>query len=154
MTSDIRIILTECRCDMNDTGTICHRNVSITCYKKSLFMLLIGNNLGAVIKWLIFLVLKIFTFVSFKYFVSFMSLLLCEWRKYLIGKCLGQIIGVSVCCFNLDISIIRIHTECHVTWQCPRCCGPCEEVSILSCNLKTNDCGALLDRLVSLCNFL
>ena len=139
---------------MNDTSTVCHSNISIACHEKAFLVLLVGNCLCTIIKRLIFLILKIFTFVCLKYFVRFLPLLFCKWRKDLISKCLSQIICVSVYGFYLNISIIRVHTKSHITWKCPWCCGPCEEVSIFSDNLETNDCRTLLDGLVPLCNFL
>jgi len=139
---------------MNDTSTVCHSNISIACYEKAFLVLLVGNCLCTIIKRLIFLILKIFTFVCLKYFVSFLSFLLCKWRKYLISKCLCQIVCVTICCLYLNISIIRVHTKSHITWKCPRCCGPCEEVSIFPDNLEANDCRTFLNCLVSLCNLL
>ena len=139
---------------MNDTSTVCHGNISIACHKKAFLVLLVCNSLCTVIKRLILFTLKIRSLVCLKYFVCFLTLFFCKWGKYLIGKCLCQIVSVSVYGFYLDISIIRVHTKSHVTWKCPWRCGPCEEVSIFSDNLETNDCRTLLDGLVSLCNFL
>ena len=139
---------------MNDTGTICHSNVVITCYEKSLLMLLVRNNLRAVVKRLILFALKICSFVCLKHFVCLLALFLRKRREHLVCKCLSKIVGVTICCFNLNISVIRVHTECHVTWKCPRRCCPCEEVSILSCNLEADDRRTLLNGLVSLRNLL
>ena len=139
---------------MNDTGTVCHGNVSIACHEKALLVLLVGNNLCAVVKRLVLFMLKIGSLVGLKHFISLLALFLCKWGKYLVGKCLSQIVGVTVYGFYLDVSVIRVHTECHVTWKRPRSCGPCEEVSILTDNLETNDRRTLLDGLVSLCDLL
>ena len=41
--SDPGVVFTECRCDMNDTGTVCHGNVIIYGYKMRFLVLFLGS---------------------------------------------------------------------------------------------------------------
>ena len=58
VSSYIGIIFTKGRCNMNNTGTICHGYIGIACYEKSFFILCIGTLFGAGIQWLIFSVFQ------------------------------------------------------------------------------------------------
>ena len=42
-----------------------------------------------------------------------------------VTKSFCHIIYKAVCCLYLNIGFYRIHTECHVGWQCPWGSGPC-----------------------------
>ena len=61
---------------------------------------------------------------------------------------------VSVSCLYFTVSLIRVHTQCHVGRQCPRSCGPCQEISVFADHFKANDRGAFFYGFVSLRYFL
>ena len=83
----LRIVLTKCRRDMNNSGTICQCYISITCYIKCFFILLCGAVISALIKRLILFVLKILTFVCLKNFISLYTILLiAKFTKNCIKK--------------------------------------------------------------------
>ena len=143
---------------MNDSSTIGHCDISIAGHKEAFLALLICQFLCTGIKRLIFFAFKILSLVGFKHFVGFLSCLFIlfgkKWRKHLVCQCLCQIIRITIYCFYLDISIIRVYTKCHVTWQCPRSCRPCQEISIFIHNLKTNNCGFFFYQFIALCHLL
>ena len=69
LTSYIRIVFTKCRCNMYNTCTICHSNVRITYYVMSLLTLLKHTFLSALKERLVFLSLKVSTYICLKYFI-------------------------------------------------------------------------------------
>ena len=68
--SDTAVVFTECRCDMNDTGTIAHGYISITGNKMSFLFLFFCCFACACIQRFVFFVFQIFSGVFFKHFVS------------------------------------------------------------------------------------
>ena len=128
---------------MYDTCTICHCYIVITCNEEALLALLISNSLSTLEKWLVFFSLKVRTLVCLKHFVCFLSSLGVflgkKCSKNFICKRFSKIICESVNCIYLNVCVIRVYTKCYVTWKCPWCCCPCEEVCILSYYLETDD---------------
>ena len=140
VSSYVCIVFTEGRCNMYDTGTICHSNVLITGYKEALLVLLVCTNLCTIIKRLELFVFQIFTGISFQYFIGFfIRAFFYQGRKNAVSQCLCQIIGIAVFCFYLYVCLMRVYTKCHVGRQGPRCCGPCQEVCIFAQNLEANN---------------
>ena len=153
VTSDSAVVFTECRCDVNDTCTITHSNVVITGYEMSFFALFCCCLACACKKRLIFLTLKVCSFVFLKDLICRL-IILCKLAENLIQKCFCHVIGIAVCCFYLAVDLIRVYTKCDVGWKCPRCCCPCQEVCVLTNNFKTNDCRTLFNSLIALRNLL
>ena len=119
VSSDICIVLTKCWCDMNNTCTICHSYISVTCNEVTLLVLLLTYRLYALIEWLILLVLKILTNICLKNLVCrncclIVCCFLCKTAENLVCKRLCKIICVAVCCLNLHVCLIWIYTECYV----------------------------------------
>ena len=141
LTAHTAIVFTECRSNMNDTGTIAHGNVVIAYNVVCFFALGCYIVACAFEKRLVLFVFQILTFVSLKNFVCRL-LILRKLAKYFVKKGFCHIIGVSVCSFYLAVGLIRIYTKCNVGWQCPRRGGPCQEICILANNLETCDCRA------------
>ena len=153
LTSDTAVILTKCRCDMNDTGTITHGNVVVTGYEMSFFALFCCCLSRTCKKRLIFLTLKVCSFIFLKDLICRL-IILCKLAENLVQKCLCHVVGIAVCCFYLTVDLIRIYTKCNVGWKCPWCCCPCQEVCVLTNNLETHDRRALFNSLVALRNLL
>ena len=138
---------------MNDTGTIAHGNVGITGHEMSLFVLLCSGFCCTCIEGFVFLVLQILTGHGLQNFVCLL-VILCQSSENLVQECFCHVIGITVCCLDLAVSLIRVDTKCNVGWQCPRGRCPCQEISIFAYDLETNDGRTLLNQLVALCYFL
>ena len=151
VTANSRIIFTKSRCDMNDTGTICHGYIVITGNEKAFLMLLFGTFSCAGIKRFVFTAFQILTLISLKNFISRL-IICCQSAKYSIEQCLCHIISITVCSLYLHISFIRVHTECHVGRKCPGCSRPRKEISIFAYCLEADDRGAFLNGLIPLGN--
>ena len=137
-TSYTAVVFTKCRSDMNDTGTITHGNVVIT-YEIMRFLALGCYIVTCAFKQrLIFLVFQVFSFIGFQNLICRLFFL-CKLAKYFVKKCFCHIVSVSVCCFYFTVSLIRIYAKCNVRRQCPRCCGPCQEICVLSNHFETCD---------------
>ena len=127
----------------------------------SLLVLLCSSLSSTCKERLILLVLKVTSLVLFKNLISrngrcarLLVLSLCKSAKHLVKKCLCHIVGVAVGSLYLAVYLIRIYTESHVGWKCPRSCCPCKEVCVLTLNLEAHDCRTLLNRLIALCNLV
>ena len=153
LTSDTAVILTKCRCDMNDTSTITHGNVVVTGYEVSFFVLFCCSLSCTCKKRLIFSALKVCSFIFLKDLICRL-IILCKLAENLVQKCLCHVVGIAVCCFYLTVDLIRVYTKCNVGWKCPWCCCPCQEVCVLTNNLETHDRRALFNSLVALRNLL
>ena len=153
LTSDTAVILTKCRCDMNDTGTITHGNVVVTGYEMSFFVLFCCCLSCTCKKRLIFSALKVCSFIFLKDLICRL-IILCKLAENLVQKCFCHVVGIAVCCFYLTVDLIRVYTKCNVGRKCPRCCCPCKEVCIFTNNLESYNCGALFYSFVSLGYFL
>ena len=138
---------------MNHAGTICQCYIRIAGHIECFLMLFLSTVICTLIEWFILLVFQFFSFISLQNFVCFFSFL-CQLSKNGIEKRTCHIIGISIYTFYFCIVFIRIHTECDVGRQCPRCCGPCENICILIFYLETNDRRTFFYILISLCNLL
>ena len=147
------VVFTECRCDMNDTGTIAHSYIIVCCNKMSFLFLFCCRFSCACEEWLIFFVFQIFSDIFLKNFVC-RCLFGTKFAENFVKQSFCHIISIAVCCFYLAVNFCRVYAECNVGWQCPRCCGPCQEVCIFSDNFKTNDCRTFFNCFISLGNFL
>ena len=143
------VILTKCRCDMNNTCTITHSYIVIGCNIMSFLFLSCSFSSCALKQWLICFVFQILTNILLKNLVC-RGLLRAKFTKNFVKQSFCHIVCVSICCFYLAINLCRVYTECNVRWQGPRCCSPCQEICIFSNNLKTNDRRTFLDRFISL----
>ena len=140
--ADLAVVLTECRSDMDDTGTICHRNVRVTHNIIRFFLQLCR------VKSLILFILQIFSFISLKDLVRTLA-------KHGISQSLCQIVNVILFFhFYLYVRLIRVYAERHIGRKGPRCRRPCQEVCILTDYLETCCCRTLLDILISLCHLM
>ena len=63
--SNLRVVFTECRCDVYDTGTVGHGNVSVTGYIMCLLILLLCTLCSACKERFVFLVLEFLTLIGF-----------------------------------------------------------------------------------------
>ena len=151
--ADPRIVFTESRCDVDDTGTVCHRNVAVAGHEMCFLVKLFRTLAGALVKRLIFSVFQLAALEGIQHLVGRLSVL-GQTAEHLIEQGGCQIIGIAVCCLNLAVFLIRVHAQCGVGRQCPRRCRPCEIPRILILRLETNDGGALLQRLIALCNLM
>ncbi len=122
------VVLTKGRRDMNDTGTIRHRDISVTSDIIPFFVLFLTYIEGKIKQWLIFFPLEIRSLVRLQHFVR---LLVCRLTvpgksaKYLLQKRLCHIIRIAVLRFYLAVCLIRIYTESDITRQRPRRRRPC-----------------------------
>ena len=118
-------------------------------------MLFLGNLGCTRIKRLIFLVFQILA-------CEFLQDLISLYAIFFIGKLtqngiqkfLCHIVGITVCCLNLNIGIRRIDTKSGIGRQGPGSSCPCQEIGILSHYLKADDGRPFLYGLVALGNLL
>ena len=127
---------------MNNTCTICHGNVAVADNIVS-FLLCLNR-----IKGFVFFIFKVCTFICLQNVV-------CAFSKNCIGQCLCQIVHIIFLFhLNFDVSLIRINTKCNVGRQCPRCCCPCEDISVFASYLETCNGRSFFDIFITLCNFM
>ena len=153
ITAHTAVVLTKCRCDMNDTGTVAHGNIVVTGHKMRFLSLLRCCFSGADKQRLVFLVFQIGSLIFLQNLIG-RRFLRTQLSENLVQKCFRHIIGIAVRSLYLAVCLIRVHAECHVGRKCPRSGRPCQEISILSHHLKAYDGRTLLDRLIPLRHFL
>ena len=151
--SDLGVILTKRRSDMNNTGTVCQRYITITGNVERFLMLFFSNICRTLIQRLIFFVFQIFTCVSFQNFISRLSFL-CMFAEYRIQQSRCHIVSISIRAFYFSIFLIRIDTKSDIGRKCPWCCCPCQNVGIFLFYFEANDCGTLFYIFIALCDFL
>ena len=151
--SDTGVVLTESRSNVYDTGTVSHGNVTVAGHEMCFLALFCSNLTCNGKQRLILFVFQIFSGIGFQHFICFFTLL-GQLAENLIRQSLGQIIYISVNGFYLNIGLLRVYTECHVAGQCPGSGGPCQEISILSDDLKPNYSGTLFHQLVALSHLM
>ena len=143
---------------MNHTSTICQCYIRITGNKERFLILLRCTVISTLIQRLILLVLQVLSFISLKDFIISGSLssarLLRQTAKNRIKQRASHVIYITIRSLYLHILLIRVHAETDIRRQCPRRRRPCQKISILANDLKTNDRRTLLDILISLRNFL
>ncbi len=150
VTSDSAVIFTECRCDMNDTGTIAHGNVVVTGYENELsfsVLLLPLLHMRKAAHILCIPDLFLCSFSRTSYAGSSSSLQACQ---ELCPESFCHIICVSVCCFYFAVSLIRVYAECNVGRKCPGVVVHAKEICIFSDNLESYNCGTFFYSFVSL----
>ena len=98
---------------MNDSGTIGHGYVIVTCHKVAFLPLLCGSLSGAGKERHIFLMLPILPHILFQDLVRRFSFL-GQSAQYLVKQRFRHIIYVTVRGFYLHIGIRRIYAESHV----------------------------------------
>ena len=147
------IVLTECRRDMNDTSTVTHGNIIIAYYIMCFFLLLCSGFSGTFPERLIFFVFQICSFICFQNLVS-LFILFGKLAKNPVQKSFRHIISISVCCLYLTVGLIRVYAERQVGRKRPWCGCPCQEIRILSYNLKTDDGRTFFYSLIALGNLL
>ena len=131
---------------MNDTGTVGHGDIAVDLDKMCLLMLLFGD-LGCLFEVrLVLLVLQSLAGHALKDLIAL--------AEDLIAESLRHIVGVAVGGLHLYIGLIGVHAKADIGRQGPRCCGPCQEIRILSLCLETDNGGALLDVLIPLSNLM
>jgi len=101
LSADIRVVLTECRSDMNDTCTVCKSYITVASYIISLFI-----RCYEIEQRLIFLVFKVSTDILFNHFIFCI-------REVCLNKCLCQN-KLLVTYFNFYICFNRVYTKCNV----------------------------------------
>ena len=143
------IVFTKCRCNMNDTGTIGHRDIVIAVYEECLLMLAVRAVLCALIQGLVFPVLQITSLIGLKNLIGRLSFF-CKTSQNLICQRLCKIIGITVSGLYLNIGVFRIHAERDVGGKRPGSCRPRKEISILGSRLKAHNCRAVLQGFIAL----
>ena len=146
--SHLGVVLTKCRGDMNDSGTIRHGNIGITDNVICLFVLLLTNLHRAVKQGLIFSALQIGSLISLQNLIR--TALFRQTTQHGVQKLFCHIISIPVCCLYFAVSLLRVYTEGDIAGQRPGCGGPCQEIRILTHYFKTGNGGALLHCLVAL----
>ena len=147
-TSDFRIVFTKCRCDMNDTGTICQCYVSITNNIKCFFVLFFCMNGCTAVQWFVLFIFQVCSFVILQYIVSIFA-------EHLVSQSLCNVINTAVFFhLNFYIILIRVYAKCKVGRQCPWCGCPCQNVSVLVFDFETYNSRTFFYVLVTLCHFL
>ncbi len=145
----LRVVLTESRGNMHDTGTVRHCDIVVTSYIVR-FLFLSGRLLARAGKeGFILLVFQIRAHIGFQHFIS-RRVVRSQLAEYRIQKRLCHIVGIAVRRLHLHIGFHGIHAERHVRGQSPRRCRPCQKVSVLAHHLKPGDGRAFLHRLVAL----
>src|SRR5699024_8341349 len=152
--SHLGIVFTECRCNVNDSGSVCQCNIGVAQHVKCFLILLFCCLCSSFIEWNVFFAFQLFSCIALYNFIGLFAFFLCKSAEHLIKKCLCHIIYTSVSCIYFHIGLVRIYTESHVGRQCPRRCCPCKNISVFIFYLEAHDCGTLFYVLVSLRYFL
>ena len=149
LSSDSRVVLTKGRGDVDDAGTVCHRDIVITVDKEGLLMLRIDGVLCALVQRLVLLVLQVLAPVGLEDLIGRCSVL-CKAPENRVRKSSCNVIGKAVSGLYLLVLILRVHAERDVGGKGPGGSGPGEEVGILSLCLEADDSRPVLDGLVAL----
>ena len=145
----LRIVLTEGRRNVYDTGTVCHCDIAVTSYIVGFLFLLLRFRPGAGKERFVSLVLQIGTHISFQNLISGLSFL-GKLPEHIVQKRLSHIVGIAVRRFHLHIGFHRIDAERHIGGQRPGRGRPCQEIGILIHHFEPDNSGTLLHRLVAL----
>ena len=147
------IVLAESRRNVNDSRTVGQRYVIIRRNKMRLFVLLLCRFIGTLKERLILCSHQFPAYISFQNFVCRLSVLsqLCHNR---VQQSLRHDIGIAVRRLYLCISLLRIYAERGITGQGPGRGCPCQEILILSFQLKTDSCGTFLNGFIALCHLM
>ena len=141
--ADFGVVLTKCRGDMNNTGTIGQCYVGIADYIVCFF---VSDSLLSVREQrLVLFELEIFALIMLQNLGAF--------SKNGIYQSGCHIIGISFACYFYVI-LIRVDAECNVGRKGPRCGGPCQDVCVLAFYFKADNGRTFFDIFVSLCYFV
>ena len=140
--TNLGVVLTESRCDMNDTGTIAHSYIGIADNVVRFFL-----QLFEVIERLIFFVFQIFSFVGLQNLVG-------TFAQNLVSQSLCQVVNGSVFHFYLHIGLIRVYAESHVGGKGPRCRGPGQDISVLAHHFEFCNGGTFFDIFITLSHLM
>ena len=110
ISSDIRIVFTKCRRNVNHSCTICQCYIIIACHIKCFFVLFLCIVSCTLVQWLILFVFQIFSYICLQNLISRCSFF-CKLSKNRIKKCLCHVIYITVCCFYFYISLTWIYTK-------------------------------------------
>ena len=150
----LRVVLTECGRDMNDTRTVGHGYVAVADNVVSLELLPCRLAAGALEEGLILAVFKSRAGHSLEYLVCGSAVLALKAAENALEQCLCHIVGVAVARLNLAIGVLRVYAERNVRGKGPGGGCPSEEVCVLTHALEACNSRALLDSLISLCNLV
>ena len=143
--SDPGVILTECRSDMNDAGTVCHGDVLVDRHEMSLLALLFSSCSRAFVERLIFHAFEVGSDVALKDLLALTEDFLDQRFRHNIG-----ILSVN----DLHIRLMRVHAERGVGRKCPRGRRPCKEIEISVLCLEADDRRLFLQCFVALCHLV
>ena len=138
---------------MNDSGTVCQRDIGIAGHIECFLVLLCSSVCRTLVERLILLAFQVCSLVCLQDLVCRFSFF-AQLSENSVKQRARHIVGVSVCRLDFRVILVRVHTERQVGRQRPRCGRPREDVCVLVLYLKPYDCGAFFDVLVSLGNFL
>ena len=110
ISSDIRIVFTKCRRNVNHSCTICQCYIIIACHIKCFFVLFLCIVSCTLVQWLILFVFQIFSYICLQNLISRCSFF-CKLSKNRIKKRLCHVIYITVCCFYFYISLTWIYTK-------------------------------------------
>ena len=141
-----RIVLTEGRGNVDNAGTVGHRDILIRVDKERLFMLARYRFRRTAVERLIGLMLELLAGIARKDFIAL--------AEHLLKQCLREIVGVAVRCLDLHIALVRIDAERDVRGQGPGRRGPGEEVRVFAFHPEADNRGSVLDCLIALCDLV
>ena len=138
---------------MYHSGTICQRNISVTCHIECFLVLLCSSVRSTLVERLILLAFQVCSLVCLQDLVCRFSFF-AQLSENSVKQRARHIVGVSVCRLDFRVILVRVHAERKVRRQRPRRSGPCENICIFVFHLKSYDCRALFYILVALSHFL
>ena len=140
---------------MNHAGTVSQRDIRITRYVISLFMLLFADSHRIVKQRFIFFVFQFFSLISVQNLIRLSVIFLAaQLTKHGIKQRFRHIIRIAVGSLHFRVRLVRIHAKSHVRRQRPGGCRPCQNIRVLILNLKSCNCGTLFYILIPLRHFM
>ena len=152
------IVFTEGRRAVNNTGTVCQRDIVIT-HDEECLVLALDTFTCKIKQRLVRHIFQILALAGREHLVSrriavFVLFFLLERPEHGVEQRFSHQIGVAVDRLDFRIGLIRVHTEHDVAGKRPRCGRPCEYISVLVTQFKADDRRAFLDILVALRHFV
>ena len=138
---------------MDDTGTVGHRDITVTGDKEAALALLVGNRLCPREQRLIGAAFQIGTGIFFENLIS-RRIFGLQRTENGVKQRLCHVIGSAVGSSDLTVGFNGIDTERDVGRQCPGGRRPCKEIGIFPFHLEADNRRAFLDRLISLRNLV
>ena len=139
---------------MNNSGTVCQRNILVAYNVKCFFLLFFCKICRALIQWFVLFALQICSFVRLQNFVCALFFSVSKFAENGIQKRTCHIISIAVGSFHLCIIFFRIYTKRKVGRKCPWRCCPCQDIRVFVFYFKSDDRGTFFYVFVSLCHFL